>query len=98
MNENERPEMTTELAGALHRYRELNAAAMRVVEPGGLIATSSCSFHVSEADFEGILNEATKQANRFLQILVRAGQAPDHPVSSACLEGRYLKFVFARVC
>ncbi|MBN2490034.1 MAG: class I SAM-dependent rRNA methyltransferase [Planctomycetes bacterium] len=83
--------------GALYRYHALNAEALRVVEPGGLIATASCSFHVSEADFDDMLNAAAKKANRFLQILHRAGQAPDHPVSSACLEGRYLKFVLARV-
>ena len=83
---------------ALHRYRDLNAAAMRLVERDGLLATSSCSYHVSAAEFEIVLNEAAKHANRFLQILHCAGQAPDHPVSSACLEGCYLKFVLARVC
>jgi 23S rRNA (cytosine1962-C5)-methyltransferase len=87
-----------DLTNALHRYRELNALAMQAVEPGGLLATSSCSYHVSEPEFEGILNEAAKQTNRFLQVLHRCGQSPDHPVSSACLEGRYLKFVLARVC
>ena len=87
-----------DIVNALHRYRELNTAAMCVVEPGGLLATSSCSYHVSESEFEGILNEAAKQTGRFLQLLHRSGQSPDHPVSSACLEGRYLKFILARVC
>jgi len=87
-----------DITNALHRYRELNAAAMYLLEPGGLLATSSCSYHVSESDFEGILNEAAKQTGRFLQVLNRSGQASDHPVSSACLEGRYLKFILARVC
>lgn len=86
-----------DLSNALHRYRELNTDALRVVKSGGLLATSSCSYHVSEPDFEGLVNEAAKHADRFVQTLLRAGQGADHPVSSACLEGRYLKFTLARV-
>ncbi len=82
---------------AMHRYRELNAAGMRAVEPGGILVTSSCSHHVSPTDFEALLNEAAKQAGRFVQVLQCRGQAPDHPVSSACPEGRYLKCLVLRV-
>lgn len=82
---------------AIHRYRELNAAGMRAVEPGGILVTSSCSHHVSNADFEALLNEAAKQAGRFVQFLQCRGQSTDHPVSSACPEGRYLKCFVIRV-
>ena len=82
---------------AMHRYRELNAAGMQAVERGGILVTSSCSHHVSPADFEALLNEAAKQAGRFAQVLQCRGQSPDHPVSSACPEGRYLKCLVLRV-
>jgi 23S rRNA (cytosine1962-C5)-methyltransferase len=85
------------VARALKGYRDLHLRAMRVVESGGLLAVSSCSGAVDESQFEATLRDAAYDLGRELQILDRAGQAPDHPVLSTCPEGRYLKFLVARV-
>jgi 23S rRNA (cytosine1962-C5)-methyltransferase len=82
---------------ALRKYRDLHLRAMRVVKPGGLLAVSSCSGAVREAEFERTLQEAAYDVNRHVQILHRGGQACDHPVLATCPEGRYLKFVLACV-
>jgi len=82
---------------ALTVYRDLHLRALRVVEPGGLLAASCCSGSVTEAEFEDTLRDAAYDVGRGLQFLARGGQAPDHPVLATCPEGRYLKFVLASV-
>ncbi len=82
---------------ALTAYRDLHLRAIRVVEPGGVLAASSCSGAVTDAQFEETLRDAAHDVGRSLQVLQRGGQAPDHPVLSTCPEGRYLKFVLACV-
>lgn len=86
-----------EAAGALRGYRELNVQALHLLEPGGLLASSSCTGVVSEADFLRVIRDAAADAGRRLQVLRVAGQAPDHPWLTAFPEGRYLKHVLARV-
>ncbi|HEX7022699.1 MAG TPA: class I SAM-dependent rRNA methyltransferase [Trueperaceae bacterium] len=82
---------------ALRAYRKLNTQAARCVVPGGLLATASCTAQVSPTDFRELLGEAGAAAGRRLQIIHEAGHAPDHPVPAAFPEGRYLKFIVARV-
>lgn len=82
---------------ALRAYRDLHLRALRVVAPGGLLAVSSCSGLVTEAEFEQTLREAAYDVGRTVQVLHRAGQAADHPVLVTCPEGRYLKFLVAAV-
>jgi len=82
---------------ALRAYRDLHLRAMRAVRPGGLLAVSSCSGVVDEAEFEATLREAAYDLRRDVQVLERGGQAPDHPVLATCPEGRYLKFLLACV-
>ncbi len=76
-------------------YRDLHLRAMRVVEPGGLLAMSCCSGAVSPDLFEGTIRDAAYDLRREVAILQRGGQAPDHPVRMSCPESRYLKFVLA---
>ena len=71
--------------------RETNLLAMQVLEPSGLLFTSSCSQHMDDVTFERTVNEAAVDAGKTLRILHRAGQPPDHPVAAACPETRYLK-------
>jgi 23S rRNA (cytosine1962-C5)-methyltransferase len=85
------------LGRALPAYRDLFAQAMAVVEPGGLLAAGSCSSHVNLEMFLAVLGEAAVQARRPLRILEVRGQPPDHPTLPAFPEGRYLKFVLARL-
>ncbi len=86
-----------DLEPALKGYRRLNALAMQTLAPGGILCTSSCSQLVDLADFERVLAGAAKDAHRRLQILHVAHMAPDHVIPVAFPEGRYLKFVAARV-
>jgi 23S rRNA (cytosine1962-C5)-methyltransferase len=80
---------------AARAYRKLNALALRCVAPGGLLATASCTSQIGAEQFKEILLEAGGDARRRVQIVQENGQAPDHPVTF--FEGRYLKFVLARV-
>ena len=76
---------------ALRGYKEVNLRAMRVLSPGGVLATFSCSHHVSEADLEEVCRDAAADVGLPLRVLDRLGQAPDHPVLLNVPETRYLK-------
>ena len=82
---------------ALRAYGKLNAQAYRCVAPGGLLATASCTSQVSPEAFREVLRDAAATAGVRAQIIHEAGHAPDHPVPVSFPEGRYLKFVVARV-
>lgn len=82
---------------ALRAYTKLNAQALRCTEPGGFLATASCTSQVSPEAFRTVLAEAAQAAGVRLQIVHEAGHAADHPVPANFPEGRYLKFVVARV-
>ncbi len=82
---------------ALKGYLRLNRAALEVLEPGGLLATCSCSGLVDRGQFAGVLAQAAELSGRPIQFLERLGQAADHPVSASCLETEYLKCFICRV-
>lgn len=82
---------------ALRAYTKLNTQALRCTESGGFLATASCTAQVSPEAFRALLGEAASAAGVRLQIVHEAGHAPDHPVPASFPEGRYLKFVVARV-
>jgi 23S rRNA (cytosine1962-C5)-methyltransferase len=77
---------------ALGAYASVNALAAEVCEPGGLLASASCSSHVTEPDFLGALAEAAVKVGRPLRVRCLLGAASDHPLLPAFPEGRYLKF------
>jgi 23S rRNA (cytosine1962-C5)-methyltransferase len=85
------------LHGAIRAYTRLNALGMRCVEPGGLLVTASCTSQVSPEAFRNLLGDAAQQAGVRAQIIHEAGQPADHPVPVSFPEGRYLKFVVARI-
>jgi 23S rRNA (cytosine1962-C5)-methyltransferase len=85
------------LYGAIRAYTRLNALGMRCVEPGGLLVTASCTSQVSPEAFRNLLGDAAQQAGVRAQIIHEAGQPADHPVPVSFPEGRYLKFVVARI-
>jgi 23S rRNA (cytosine1962-C5)-methyltransferase len=82
---------------ALRAYTRLNALGLRCVEPGGLLVSSSCTSQVGPDAFREMLAAAAESVGRRLQIIHEAGQPLDHPVPAQFPEGRYLKFVVARV-
>ena len=77
-------------------YRRLNRLALQLLAPGGIVLTSSCSFHLSRDEFRVALERAAVQADVPLQILEQGHQGPDHPVHPAIPETDYLKCLVAR--
>ncbi len=82
---------------ALAAYRAINEAALRLVAPGGLLFTSSCSYHVREDRFLDAVIRAARRAGREVRLVRRGEQAPDHPVHPAIPETRYLKHLVLHV-
>lgn len=78
-------------------YRKVNEMAIRLLPPGGILVSASCSAHLSLIDFRYMLSEAAGRAGRTLQILETYTHGIDHPELVAFTEGEYLKCVFAIV-
>jgi 23S rRNA (cytosine1962-C5)-methyltransferase len=76
---------------AMRAYKELNLRALRLLGPGGLLVSCSCSGRVSAADFGGMLDDAARDVGRPLQILERRGAGRDHPGLCGMAESEYLK-------
>ncbi len=85
------------LAAARGGYKEINLRAMKLLRPEGVLVTSSCSYHLSEADFYGLIAEAANDAKRYVQAIERRAQAGDHPVLAGMRETHYLKCFILRV-
>src|SRR5262245_33592303 len=79
------------LEGALRGYKEINNRAMRLLRPGGILITCSCSHHVSEGMFAEMLADAAKDAGCWVRVLERRIQAGDHPILLSVPETLYLK-------
>jgi 23S rRNA (cytosine1962-C5)-methyltransferase len=85
------------LRGALAGYAELNRTALKVLKPGGILVTSSCTQPVTEHDLMDILYRESARVRRRLRLIFRGAQAPDHPVLLAMPETQYLKFLVFEV-
>jgi 23S rRNA (cytosine1962-C5)-methyltransferase len=83
--------------GALRGYKELNLRALRMIRPGGLLVTCSCSHHVSWTDLEGAVAAAAVDAGRQVTLLERRGASLDHPVLLNLPETEYLKCLICQV-
>lgn len=79
------------LETALRGYKELNLRALKMLRPGGVLVTCSCSYHVSEAEFLEVVADAGRDAHRTLRVVERRGQAKDHPALLNVPESSYLK-------
>ena len=79
---------------AVRAYTDLNASCMRLIRPGGLLATSSCSYHLKKDMFIDMLLAAARDARRSLRLISLRSQAMDHPVLLAMPETEYLKCAF----
>src|SRR5580700_3135173 len=86
-----------DLDAAMRGYKELNLRALKMLRPGGVLVTCSCSYHVSQADFIGVLADAARDAHRILRVAEVRGQAKDHPILLNIPETAYLKCVIAIV-
>ena len=81
------------LHDALRGYRELHVRAFKLLSRDGLLATFSCSHHVSESIFNQTISDALVDARRSARRLHRFEQALDHPVLPTLPETEYFKGV-----
>ncbi len=79
------------ITGALRGYKELNLRAMRLLAPGGMLFTASCSYHVTKPLFLDILREAAADSGRSMILRAVTGQPLDHPEVLTIPETGYLK-------
>ena len=86
-----------DLDSALRGYKELNLRALKMLRPGGVLVTCSCSYHVSQSTFLEMLGAAAVDAHRTLRLLEVRGQGKDHPVLLNVPETAYLKCVIGHV-
>ncbi len=85
------------LEAAARGYKEINLRALRLLGPGGVLVTCSCSHHLSEAMLLEIVAEAALDAKRELRVLERRTQAQDHPILLTVPETCYLKCLVLQV-
>ena len=83
--------------GALRGYKELNLRALKMLRPGGLLVTCSCSHHVGWAELEAAVASAAADTHRRVRLLARRGAALDHPVILNLPETEYLKCLILEV-
>jgi len=87
----------TQINGAVRGYKDINLRALRLLGPGGILVTCSCSHHVSEAMLLEIVAEASLDSGRTLRVLERRTQAQDHPILLTVPETLYLKCLILQV-
>lgn len=78
-------------------YHALNELAVRLVEPGGMLVSASCSMHLGREQLLDVMRASARHIDRHLQVFAAEGQAEDHPLHPAMPETAYLKTWFARV-
>ncbi len=81
----------TALAKAMRGYKEINLRALKMLRPGGILVTCSCSQAVTDRDFEQMLISAASDAGRQVRLIEKRTQARDHPISLTIPESAYLK-------
>lgn len=86
-----------DLDSALRGYKELNLRALKMLLPGGVLVTCSCSYHVDRASFLEMLSQAALDAGRAVRLIEVRGQAKDHPILPNVPETAYLKCIIANV-
>ena len=82
---------------AARGYKEINLRAIKLLNPGGVLITCTCSYHMSEEFFLEIIAQAANDAHRRLVLVEKRTQASDHPILFGVPETHYLKCVIARV-
>ena len=87
----------SQVQAACRGYKDINLLALRILRPGGILFTFSCSGLVSADLFQKVVFGASVDAGRDVQIIERLSQGPDHPVLLAFPEGEYLKGLVCQV-
>jgi len=83
--------------GAFRGYNDINRRAIKLIEPGGVLVTFSCSHHVDAVEFRETVRLAAKDAARPIRLMEQRGQPADHPVALWAPESEYLKCLIFEV-
>jgi 23S rRNA (cytosine1962-C5)-methyltransferase len=81
----------------LRGYREINTLAMHLLADNGILATSSCSYHIDRAIFLDMLRDSARSAHKQFRLVEYRSQGKDHPVHLSMPETEYLKCAFLRL-
>lgn len=84
------------LRSAIRGYKEINLRALKLLNPGGILITCSCSYHLSEAILLEIIEDSAKDAHRRLHLIEKRTQSSDHPILIGMPESYYLKCLIFR--
>jgi len=84
-------ESVAQIQQASRGYKDINLLAMKLLNPGGILFTFSCSGHISQELFQKIISGAALDSGREVKIIKQLTQSSDHPVSTNFPEGLYLK-------
>ncbi len=87
----------TALEGAMRGYKELNLRALKLLRPGGILATYVCSHPVTREMFHSVVTEAAADARRSVRLIEETGQPLDHPILLTFPESAYLKGMLLQV-
>ena len=79
------------IPAAMRGYKEIHLRAIKLLRPGGVLATFCCSHHVDAVLFEAVIMEAAYDARHILRRVASCSQSPDHPILPAVKETEYLK-------
>lgn len=82
---------------ALRGYKEINLRALKLLNKNGYLVTSSCSYHLKEDMFLSVIEEASNDAGRRVQLVERRTQSQDHPILLGMPETYYLKCMILKV-
>lgn len=82
---------------AMRGYNEINRLALRMLRPDGVLATCSCSHHLTMDEFQSVVEGAARNSGRTLRLIERRGQSPDHPILLNAPESEYLKCLLLAV-
>lgn len=76
---------------ALRGYKEINLRALKMLSPGGCLATFSCSHHINANLLEAVIIDAASDAHKTVRLVKALTQSPDHPILLGVPETEYLK-------
>ena len=79
------------ISDAMRGYKEIHLRSLKLLEPGGILTTFSCSHHITSKIFLDMIRDASNDAKKSLRIIHQYRQRSDHPISLGIPESSYLK-------
>jgi 23S rRNA (cytosine1962-C5)-methyltransferase len=79
------------LGDAMRGYKEIHLRALKMLEPGGILASFTCSHHVNAGEFRVMIMSAAVDTRRTLRVRQMFTQRADHPILTGIPETEYLR-------